>query len=144
MPREYALIVASTLLDRFVREEAEHQQLWQRLNRASEPYWYADGKRRFVQISKIASQLIGQVLCRPDQWTVVFWLMLALEERSMEISRRCLRVGCYEIEPHYQAAYALHRDDEALHIQIDRFLIEKFFVNQSSAMRSVNACLFRC
>src|SRR5690606_26164825 len=76
-------------------------------------------------------------------WTAVFWLMLTLEERSLEISRRCLRLSDDQIEPTYRRIYAMHRIDEALHIQIDRLLIDMYFARQARPLRQANARLFQ-
>jgi hypothetical protein len=69
--------------------------------------------------------------------------MLALEERSLEISRRCLRMSAEQIEPRYLAIYRAHLAHEVRHVQIDWHLIDRFYATRPAALRRVNALLFR-
>lgn len=73
----------------------------------------------------------------------MFWLQLAQEERSVEISRRCLhtRAGC--IEPRYAAAYRAHLVDELRHVQIDWHLIDRFYRTRPTSVRRLTATLLR-
>jgi hypothetical protein len=74
---------------------------------------------------------------------MVFWVMLALEERSLEISRRCLRMPVEQIEARYLAVYRAHLAHEVRHVQIDWHLIERYYAGQSILRRRLNARLFR-
>src|SRR5437588_7450204 len=69
--------------------------------------------------------------------------MLALEERGIEISRLSGRVPRDRIEPQYAAAYRSHLREEARHVQIDRYLLERFYSGRSRGLRRLNAALFR-
>jgi hypothetical protein len=128
---------------RFRDDERMHADIWHNLNRLSEPAWYASGNRRLLNVPRgalTASRLIAR---RPVAFPVVFWLQLVQEERSLEISRRCMRVSPQVMEPRYAAAYAAHLPDEARHVQIDRHLIEHFYRPRSIAVRQATALLFR-
>jgi hypothetical protein len=74
---------------------------------------------------------------------MVFWVMLALEERSLEISRRCMRLPAERIEPRYLAIYRAHLAHEVRHVQIDWHLIERCYETRSVMIRRLNATLFR-
>ena len=80
---------------------------------------------------------------RPRWFPAVFWVMLALEERSLEISHRCLRMPPGMIEPRYREVYRKHLEHEAAHVEIDCQLIELHYANRSHAVRRVNATLLR-
>jgi hypothetical protein len=128
---------------RFRDDERRHAHIWQNLNRLSEPAWYGSANRRLINISpgaRLAARLIAR---HPIAFPVVFWIQLVQEERSLEISRRCMRVPAQAIEPRYAAAYGAHLPDEARHVQIDRHLIDHFYRPRRIAVRLASAKLFR-
>jgi hypothetical protein len=131
------------LLRTFMEEEREHWEMWQRLNRLSAPRWYEAGERHIVRIPPAVVWLLGRVARRPVRFPVVVWVMLALEEHSMEISRRCARVPEDRLEPQYAAAYRRHMEDEARHVQIDWHLLERLYASAAPGVRRMNAWLLR-
>jgi len=128
---------------RFRDDERRHADIWDNLNRLSEPAWYASANRRLLSIPRGALTAARLVARRPVAFPVVFWLQLVQEERSLEISRRCMRMSPQVMEPRYAAAYAAHLPDEARHVQIDRHLIDRFYRPRSLAVRHATALLFR-
>ena len=112
---------------RFAEDERRHADIWRNLNRLSEPAWYQRTNWRLMNIPR--GPLSAARLCAPAPvaFPLVFWLQLVQEERSLEISRRCMRVTASAMEPRYRAAYGAHLPDEARHVQIDRHLIEHFY-----------------
>jgi hypothetical protein len=129
-------------LNAFVAEERQHTDWWRRLNRLSLPDLYAETDRAIIQISMPARSLLRQLTNHPVAFPFVYWVMLALEERSLEISRRCLRMPIDQIEPRYLAVYRAHLLHETRHVQIDWHLIEQFYAQRSSAVRRLNASMF--
>ena len=128
---------------RFRDDERRHADIWQNLNRLSEPEWYASVNRRLMNIPRGALMAARLIARRPVAFPVVFWIQLAQEERSLEISRRCMRVSPEMMEPRYATAYGAHLPDEARHVQIDRHLIDYFYRPRSIAVRQASALLFR-
>ena len=128
---------------RFRDDERRHAHIWHNLNRLSEPEWYASTNWRLLGIPRAALTAARLVARRPVAFPVVFWLQLVQEERSLEISRRCMRVPPQAMEPRYAAAYTAHLPDEARHVQIDRHLIDRYYRPRSIAVRRATALLFR-
>ncbi len=128
---------------RFRDDERRHADVWHNLNRLSEPAWYASANRRLLRIPRGVVAAARLVARRPVAFPVVFWLQLVQEERSLEISRRCMRVAAHKMEPRYAAAYGAHLPDEARHVQIDRHLIDHFYRPRSLVLRRATALLFR-
>lgn len=128
---------------RFRDDERRHADIWQNLNRLSEPAWYRSATRRLINIPRGALMAARLVSRHPVALPVVFWIQLVQEERSLEISRRCMRVSPEVMEPRYAAAYGAHLPDEARHVQIDRHLIDHFYRPRSLAVRQASALLFR-
>jgi para-aminobenzoate N-oxygenase AurF len=127
----------------FEDDERRHADVWRRLNRLSEPSWYRGGGPHVVCAPgwiRAAARFIAR---HSTAFPVVFWIQLAQEERSVDISRRCARVDPMRIEPRYAAAYAAHVRDEVRHVQIDRQLIERFYAARPAAVRHTTAVLFR-
>jgi hypothetical protein len=130
-------------LEGFIAEERQHTEWWRRLNRLSEPELYAHSDQAIIRLPAAARFLLRQLTNHPFSFPFVYWIMLALEERSLEISRRCMRVPAEQIEPRYLAIYRTHLSHEVRHVQIDWHLIEQFYANRSAALRRFNAMLFR-
>ncbi len=140
-PRQSPDLHAAVLL--FRDDERRHADIWHNLNRLSEPAWYGSAKTRLLSIPRGALTAARLIARRPVAFPVVFWLQLAQEERSLEISRRCMRVSPQAMEPRYAAAYGAHLPDEARHVQIDRHLIDRFYRPRGIAVRQATALLFR-
>jgi len=126
-------------LDHFLADEARHSQMFQRLNRLSAPGWYERGPFHVVSIPRRVRLATAALARYPGAFPAVLFLMLALEEHSIEVSRRCaaLRAG---LEPHWAAAYRAHLEDEVRHVQVDWHLIERFHAG-GSWRRRANAAL---
>lgn len=138
--------VADELIDalsRFREDEQRHADAWRRLNELSEPEWYRHGHQHLVRVPAALDTVARTLARHPLACPVVFWIQLAQEERSIEISRRCLRMPSETIEPRYAAVYGEHLRDEVRHVQVDCHLIERFHASQSLAVRRVTATLFR-
>ena len=128
----------------FIREEAGHTALFRRLNRLSAPQWYtADKHYHVLQIPPRLARVLDYVTRRPVRFPMVFWVMLMMEERSLEISRRYAQMDKSRVEPHYAAVYRAHLHDEVRHVQIDWHLVERFYEGRSAVVREVNSALVR-
>jgi hypothetical protein len=130
-------------LKQFVEEERVHTRWWRQLNLLSEPELYANRERVVIWLPGILRFVLNQFTRRPNWFPVVFWVMLALEERSLEISRRILRMPADAIEPRYLAIYRAHAKHEVRHVQLDWHLIERFYEPLSPRLRQLNARLLR-
>lgn len=130
-------------LEAFLAEERYHTEWWHRLNRLSEPQLYRDAEQCIMKLPASVRVILRGLTNHPFVFPMVFWVMLALEERSLEISRRCVRMPKEQIEPRYSAIYRAHLADEMRHVQIDWHLIDRYFADRSKALRHFNARLFR-
>jgi hypothetical protein len=130
-------------LHRFRDDERSHAVLWRQLNRLSAPAWYEHADAHFLQMPAALDAAAALLTRYPLACPVVFWLQLVQEERSIEISRRCLRMPVDEIEPRYRAVYGAHVRDEVRHVRLDCQLIERFHARQSAVARRLTAAIFR-
>lgn len=127
----------------FSNDERQHAEVWRRLNRLSEPKWYADCDLHLTRIPPAMAAISRFVARHPVAFPVVLWIQLAQEERSVEMSRRCLQEPPGRLEPRFAAAYRLHLHDEMRHVQIDWHLIDRFYRGRSSTVRRLTAELLR-
>jgi hypothetical protein len=125
----------------FIDDERTHIEWWHRLNRLSAPELYANNDRVIIRFSPLEQNLLRAMTGRPQWFPVVLWIMLALEERSLDISRRCLRMDQDRIEPRYRAVYGRHLRDETRHVQMDWHLIDLLYAKCSPLLRRINARL---
>ena len=130
-------------LAEFLADEQQHILWWRQLNRLSAPELYAESDRSLVRLPALAKKMLAAMTSRPDRFPVVFWIMLALEERSLAMSRSCLKMDRGRIEPRYRLLYQQHLKDESRHVQMDWHLIERFYANRSHTLRNANAKLLR-
>jgi hypothetical protein len=126
-------------LAQFVAEEERHTGWWRELSRISAPEQSAG----LFGVPAITKVLLKRVTCRPKMFPAVFWIMLALEERSIDISRRCLRMEASHIEPHYRETYRRHLEHEVGHVYLDRQLIDRYYASRSLPVRRLNARFLR-
>lgn len=127
----------------FRDDEIRHAESWRRLNQLSEPEWYRADRPRLVRVPPVLDRLASVIVRYPAACPVVFWMQLAQEEHSIEISRRCLRLPADVLEPRYAAVYGAHLRDEVRHVHVDCHLIERFHAGQSPAGRRITAAVFR-
>jgi hypothetical protein len=80
---------------------------------------------------------------QPRAVPAVLWIQLLQEERSIDISRRLLRMPADAIEPRYAAVYREHLRDEVRHVQLDARLIAHVHARQSRAGRRWTAAFLR-
>jgi predicted metal-dependent hydrolase len=129
-------------LRHFLADEARHSAMFQRLNRLSAPGWYARSPYRLVRVPRAVRAVVRLLTRHPALFPAVLWIMLALEEHSLEVSRRCAGVEA-DLEPHWARAWRAHFEDEVRHVQVDWHLIERFHAAQPPSMRRANAFLVR-
>ncbi len=128
---------------RFADDERRHAGIWCDLNRLSEPAWYENARWRLINIPAGVLAAARFVARHPAAFPLVFWLQLVQEERSLDISRRCMRLPAASIEPRYLASYGAHLPDEARHVQIDRYLIDRYYRGRSAVVRHASAWLMK-
>jgi hypothetical protein len=131
-------------LARFREDERRHADAWHRLNRLSEPTWYAEpGGRRLLGMPAVVGRLAPIAAHQPWAGPAMLWMQLLQEERSVDISRRCLKLPADTIEPRYAAVYREHLRDEVRHVQLDCHLIAHVHASQSRAGRLATAAVLR-
>jgi len=128
---------------RFADDERRHAGIWWDLNRLSEPAWYQNARWRLINIPAGVLSAARFIARHPVTFPLVFWLQLVQEERSLQISRRCMRLPVASIEPRYLAAYGAHLPDEARHVQIDRHLIDRYYRGRKALIRHTSAWLMK-
>jgi len=133
----------SAAVKQFAEDERQHAEIWRRLNRLSAPERYATSDRWLCRVPPVIRAVSGAIVRHPAAWPVIFWIQLSQEERSIDISRRCLRVPADRMEPRYAAAYRAHVKDEVRHVQIDCHLLERFYARRSQVIRRLTAAMFR-
>lgn len=128
------------LLPGFIEDETRHIEIWWRLNQLVEPAWYARRPLKLIQLPWMARSILWLLRQRPEVFPAIVWMILILEEHSLEITRRCLRCTL-PIEPRFLEAYRLHAMDEARHVRIDWLILERLMDGAGPALRNVNAKL---
>ena len=66
---------------------------------------------------------------------VVFWLAIAIEDKSLEVSRRCMKLGVENLERRFVDVYRAHFVEENGHITTDSRVLEFFHKSLSTRKR---------
>lgn len=142
MARECGEGPLADCLRAFREEEARHAAMFRRLARRSAPGWYDATPYRFLALPpgvRLAGALVPRVAAA---FPVLAWLMLAVEEHSVLVSRRCGAMG-ERLEPQWAATWRAHLDDEVRHVQIDLHLLERFHAPRPAWRRRAAAAVVR-
>jgi len=130
-------------IEGFLADERRHCEMWRRLNCVSMPRKPDVGDYRIIRVGRPLRILLSVLTDRPRTFPVVVFMMLTLEEHSIEISRRCARVASDVLEPHYRDAFRAHLVDEARHVQVDKKILHELIDPLSVSARRLNAALFQ-
>ncbi len=128
-------------VQQFIEEEEHHAQAWQRLCKLSDPVRYADTTYAITRPSPFGLRLMCFIAARPQRFPAILWVMLALEEKALNVARRCLHMPRHELEPTYREMYTQHAHDEARHVQLDWHFIERYYDRLTPSRRRRTAWL---
>lgn len=124
----------------FFDEEQRHTARFRELNLRCAPELYAGCSYFFIRIARPWRAVLGAVANKPRLFSLLVWLALLQEERSLHYSKGCL-VHAAELEPHFVATHRAHLADEVGHVGWDEELLDWLWPQVSHALRVVNARL---
>lgn len=130
-------------LKRFEVEETRHSRWFRELNHRVDParFGLKEGTYAFVPAGALTRAVTGWIARRPFAFPCWIWLMLLQEERSVAVSRECLKSG-ENLEPAFIALHRKHMADEIGHVQWDIKLVERVWLPMPDWKRRVQARLF--
>ena len=128
-------------VQQFLREEEHHTRAWRRLGELSDPCRYASEAYPVTRPSPVGIRLLNYIAARPLRFPANLWVMLALEEKALDVARRCLHMPLEDLDPVYRRMYARHAHDEARHVQIDWHFIDTYYTTASPGRRQRTAWL---
>jgi hypothetical protein len=126
----------------FEAEERVHSSWFRRMNHLIDPLNFSleEGRYHFVPVDARMIARTAWFARRPFAFPGWLWLMLLQEERSLAISRECLRQP--EIEPRFLDLHRRHMADEVGHVEWDMKLIERVWLPMPGWKRRLHARLF--
>lgn len=119
-----------TAMKGFVEEEHKHIEIFRRLNRLSWPEVYSTTDYYFVRRSIVNTVINGLARRWPHLLMGWIWLTLALEEKTISVSREYESQGENARLPTdglYRMVHKLHARDEARHVQIDQHILQYLY-----------------
>jgi para-aminobenzoate N-oxygenase AurF len=128
-------------LRQFLEDEKQHTQMFRRLNELAEPHWYGETDYHILRMSRPLTILFRRIASQPVLLPLVFWMMLLMEERSLQMSKAYAAASPDTIDEQFLEVYLAHAEDEVRHVQIDWHLLEQFFDNRPKWLRKLNAWL---
>ena len=129
-------------LESFASEEQEHIRHWSRLHSQSLVAIKMPIGSRVVQRNRLVESSLAIFARRAKRLPAMFWIMLALEEHGLEVSKRTTHQSNCDIDAFHVQAHRDHLRDEAKHVRWDCLLIDCFFRRISTAGRTINASVF--
>lgn len=130
-------------LRRFEAEEKRHSRWFRELNHRVDPtrFSLAEGSYHFIPAGPGLRRLATFLIRRPFALPCWIWLMLLQEERSIAVSRECLRPEL-ELEPTFRQLHRRHMADEIDHVRWDLQLIDRVWRPLPLWRRRLHARLF--
>jgi hypothetical protein len=130
-------------LRRFEAEEIRHSGWFRTLNHRVDParFQTEQGAYVFVPAGVRTRAVTGWIARRPFAFPCWIWLMLLQEERSVAVSRECLKAA-ENLEPAFTALHRKHLADEIGHVQWDIQLVERVWLPMPRWKRRLHARLF--
>ena len=125
-------------VDTFLREEELHADVFHRLNELSDPPRYRGKRMDIVRVPRALRPVLrGAAAC--GLAPALLWVMLLLEERSIEV----MSISCASgIDALYARVYRAHAADEARHVAVDLDLIDRAYASMNGVTRVATATLF--
>ncbi len=129
-------------LKRFEIEERQHSQWFRKLNHQVDPKRFGldEGHYFFIPVHEKVRHASEWFARRPFAFPCWLWLMLLQEERSIAISKECLRKE-HDMEPTFRRLHQKHLADEVDHVSWDIKLIERVWKPMPQCKRRLNARL---
>jgi P-aminobenzoate N-oxygenase AurF len=139
--------VLGECLTRMVSEEERHYAMFRDLNLRCLPDVYAKTDRYFLRFGRLDRALFAAAtgLARRLPW--LLWLVIAMEEYSIALSRSFIRRRETEslgpLEENFVRIHAEHVKDETRHVQLDVHVIEACHARSSRVGRALDAALLK-
>jgi hypothetical protein len=130
-------------LRRFEQEERGHSRWFRQMNHLVDPTRFSleEGTYVFIPADARIHAVTGCLARKPFAFPGWIWLMLLQEERSIAVSRECLRDGAM-LEPSFLELHRKHMADEVDHVEWDIRLIERIWLRMPLWKRRLHARLF--
>jgi hypothetical protein len=125
----------------FISEEAEHSEMFRKLNRSCRPNIYSKGDFYFIRVPAISSLVLRQWAGRAHYFPFFLWILLVQEERALYFGKKFLEEDS-ELEPNFVATQRRHLADEVGHIGWDEELLDWVWPRLSKTYREFNSRLF--
>jgi hypothetical protein len=121
--------------------------MFRELNLRCLPEVYTTTDRYFLRLGYLERGLFALATRLARQLPWLLWLVIAMEEYSIALSRSLIRQHDTEtlgpLEEHFVRVHVEHVKDEARHVQLDVHLIEACLARASRAARAVDAALLK-
>ncbi len=130
------------IIREFRADEMQHAELFSTLNRCIDPILYANSNLNFIQLPAAVHAMWRFFAGRPEWFPFILWLIAVLEERAAYLSRGIIKERD-RLEPLMVEVYQAHLADESNHFDYDEALLDRFWYDNRSWVRSVNAWIFQ-
>jgi hypothetical protein len=130
-------------LRRFEVEERQHSRWFREMNQRVDPQHFSlePWSYRFIPTSRASRALTVWLARRPFLFPAWIWLILLQEERSIAVSRECLKER-ERLEPRFVELHRKHMADEVDHVNWDLALIEVLWLPLPQWRRRLLARMF--
>ncbi len=126
----------------FYKEEVKHSEMFRRLSKSSAPELYKKTDFYFFNSRfSISRWLMETSLKFPQTMSTWCWILIFFEERTLMYSKEYLKAKG-QVSGVYSKVHHLHMIEEARHVQLDKYFIEKMYTGASDLNRKITAYIF--
>lgn len=118
-------------LQHFIEDEMRHSALFQKLLQRAAPADYTPFEYRFYKLSQVQKWFYSSVVDYPNTFIAWIWMTIYFEERTLHISRLYAQER-RQIDATFARCHQLHLLDEARHLQIDQYLLQHLYDQETS------------
>lgn len=130
-------------LRKFEAEERRHSRWFREMNHRIDPSRFSlqPGSYTLIPAHAMIRHITAWFARHPFAFPYWIWLMLLQEERSIQVSRACLRPD-EPLDPSFRELHRRHLADEIDHVHWDLQLVERLWQPLPHRTRRVQAALF--
>jgi hypothetical protein len=126
-----------------IEEEADHHKMFHELNIKCLPMIYKQSASYFVQLSWLEKHFISRIIKFRFGMIFMVFLILIMEEYSVQVSRSLMKNGVTEslgeVDKAFINIHQRHFIDESRHVHIDVHLLESLIGSASEVKRGFNS-----
>ena len=138
---KYLPIQLANQVEKMVKEELVHADLFYKLNMIAAPEYYKDNKHFFINLSIGLKKVFHMLMLYPRFFPFFIWIIMLMEEKAVFHSLSYSKHK-NKIEENFLEIYFYHLEDEESHLSLGKDLETYLWKPRNSLSKKINAKMF--